>query len=58
MEEVTNSRRHPNVESLKETISNSWGTILEASKVEEVTGKIRDRLVTQRSAALNFRYPT
>ncbi len=52
---MTNSRRHPKVKALEETISYSWGTALEASKVKEVTGKIRDRLarVLARGTALH-----
>ncbi len=44
MEAVTNARRLPNFQALKDTISQFWGTILEASKVKEVCSKVPEHL--------------
>ena len=44
MEAKTNSRRHPNVQALRNTVSNTWGDVLKASKVKEVCSKVIERM--------------
>ncbi len=44
VEAVTNARRLPNVQARKDIISQSWGTVLEASKVKVVCSKVPQQL--------------